>query len=105
MSAATLTEKGQIVIPADIRARYELTPGTQVEFVDEGGVIRLLVRRRVPVSDPVAGFGLVKVKRTRPETSGVCHSLILLTCLSNDVARFDRRRHQYSRSILLRRSR
>ena len=37
MSAATLTEKGQIVIPADIRARYELTPGTQVEFVDEGG--------------------------------------------------------------------
>jgi len=65
MSAATLTEKGQIVIPADIRARYELTPGTQVEFVDEGGVIRLLVRRRIPVSDPVAGFGLVTVKRTK----------------------------------------
>ena len=65
MSAATLTEKGQIVIPADIRARYELTPGTQVEFVDEGGVIRLLIRRRVPVSDPIAGFGLVKVKRTK----------------------------------------
>jgi AbrB family looped-hinge helix DNA binding protein len=65
MSAATLTEKGQIVIPADIRARYELTPGTQVEFVDEGGVIRLLIRRRVPVSDPLAGFGLVKVKRTK----------------------------------------
>jgi len=65
MSAATLTEKGQIVIPADIRARYELTPGTQVEFIDEGGVIRLLVRRRVPVSDPIAGFGLVKVKRTK----------------------------------------
>jgi len=65
MSAATLTEKGQIVIPADIRARYELTPGTQVEFVDEGGVIRLLIRRRVPLSDPIAGFGLVKVKRTK----------------------------------------
>lgn len=65
MSAATLTEKGQIVIPADIRARYELTPGTQVEFVDEGGVIRLLIRRRVPVSDPVTGFGLVKVKRSK----------------------------------------
>ena len=61
MAAATLTEKGQIVIPADIRARYELTPGTQVEFVDEGGVIRLLVRRRVAPSDPQAGFGLIKV--------------------------------------------
>jgi AbrB family looped-hinge helix DNA binding protein len=64
MSAATLTEKGQIVIPADIRARYGLTPGTQVEFVDDGGVIRLLVRRRVQVTDPAAGFGLIKVKRT-----------------------------------------
>ena len=61
MAAATLTEKGQIVIPAEIRARYELTPGTQVEFVDDGGSIRLLVRRRVPPSDPAAGYGLVKV--------------------------------------------
>jgi antitoxin PrlF len=62
MVAATLTEKGQIVIPAEIRARYELTPGTQLEFVDEGGVIRLVIRRRVTPSDPQAGFGLVKVK-------------------------------------------
>ena len=46
MAAATLTEKGQIVIPAEIRARYELTPGTQVEFVDEGGVIRLRSEER-----------------------------------------------------------
>jgi len=67
MAAATLTEKGQIVIPAEIRARYELTPGTQLEFVDEGGMIRLLIRRRVPVSNPAAGFGLVKA---RPVKSG-----------------------------------
>ena len=65
MPAATLTAKGQIVIPAEIRARYELTPGTQVEFVDEGGTIRLLVRRRVAPSDPAAGYGLVKVKPGR----------------------------------------
>jgi AbrB family looped-hinge helix DNA binding protein len=68
MPAATLTAKGQIVIPAEIRARYELTPGTQVEFVDEGGVIRLVVRRRVQASDPAAGYGLLKAKpsgRTR----------------------------------------
>ena len=62
MAAATLTEKGQVVIPAEIRARYELTPGTQVEFVDEGGTIRLIVRRRVAPSDPAAGYGMVKVK-------------------------------------------
>ena len=66
MPAATLTEKGQIVIPAEIRARYELTPGTQVEFVDEGGTIRLLVRRRVAPSDPAAGYGMVKIKPQPP---------------------------------------
>lgn len=67
MPAATLTEKGQVVIPAEIRARYELTPGTQVEFVDDGGTIRLLVRRRVAPSDPEKGYGLIKVKeRGRP---------------------------------------
>jgi antitoxin PrlF len=66
MPAATLTEKGQVVIPAEIRARYELTPGTQVEFVDEGGTIRLLVRRRVAPSDPAAGYGMVKPKPPAP---------------------------------------
>ena len=62
MPAATLTEKGQIVIPAEIRARYHLTPGTQVEFVDEGGTIRLVFRRRVARSDPAVGYGMIKVK-------------------------------------------
>lgn len=65
MPAATLTEKGQIVIPAEIRALYQLTPGTQVEFVDEGGAIRLVVRRRVARSDPAKGYGLIKVKARR----------------------------------------
>ena len=66
MPAATLTDKGQIVIPAEIRARYEMTPGTQVEFVDEGGTIRLLIRRRVTPSDPAAGYGLIKVAPSAP---------------------------------------
>jgi AbrB family looped-hinge helix DNA binding protein len=68
MAAATLTEKGQIVIPAEIRARYGLTAGTQVEFVDDNGVIRLKIRRQVPRSDPAAGFGMVKIKPARTGT-------------------------------------
>ena len=60
MAAATLSDKGQIVIPLEIRERYELTAGTQVEFVDEGGAIRLVVRRRITPTDPEAGFGLVR---------------------------------------------
>jgi antitoxin PrlF len=62
LAAATLTEKGQVVIPAEIRAKYGLTPGTQVEFVDEGGTIRLVVRRRIAPSDAESGYGLVKLK-------------------------------------------
>jgi AbrB family looped-hinge helix DNA binding protein len=65
MAAATLTEKGQIVIPAEIRVRYGLTAGTQVEFVDDNGTIRLKIRRKVVRSDPAAGFGLVKIKSAR----------------------------------------
>lgn len=67
MAAATLTEKGQIVIPAEIRAKHGLTPGTQVEFVDDEGTITLVVRRRVAPSDPERGYGMVKVpSRGRP---------------------------------------
>ena len=65
MPAATLTEKGQIVIPAEIRERYQLTPGTQLEFVNEGGTIRLVVRRRIARSDPAAGYGMIKVRPRR----------------------------------------
>jgi antitoxin PrlF len=61
MAAATLTKKGQIVIPAEIRSKYGLTTGTQVEFVDDHGGLRLVVRRQVAPSDPAAGFGMVKV--------------------------------------------
>jgi bifunctional DNA-binding transcriptional regulator/antitoxin component of YhaV-PrlF toxin-antitoxin module len=53
------------VIPAEIRERYQLTPGTQVEFVNEGDAIRLVVRRRVAPSDPAAGYGMIKVRPTR----------------------------------------
>ena len=69
MPAVTLSDKGQIVIPADIRARYDLKPGTQVEFVDDNGAIRLLVRRRLPPSDPAAGYGMIKIERSGKATS------------------------------------
>jgi AbrB family looped-hinge helix DNA binding protein len=65
MSAATLTAKGQIVIPAKIRARHGLTPGTQVEFVDAPDGIRLIVRRRITPTDPAAGYGMIKVPPPR----------------------------------------
>jgi AbrB family looped-hinge helix DNA binding protein len=61
MPTATLTERGQVVIPAEIRARHGLTPGTQIEFVDGDDGIKLVVRRRITPSDPASGYGLIKV--------------------------------------------
>ncbi len=43
---ASVNAKGQIVIPADIRARYEIRQGTRIAFLEEGG--RLFIQ---PVTD------------------------------------------------------
>ena len=61
MATATLTSKGQVVIPADIRTRYSLTPGTQVEFVDNGRQISLRICRRVERAKPEEGFAMLSV--------------------------------------------
>lgn len=47
--AITVSNKGWVVIPAELRRKYNLTPGTKVEVIDYGGVLSL-----VPVpGDPV----------------------------------------------------
>jgi AbrB family looped-hinge helix DNA binding protein len=36
MNAAYVTSKGQLVVPAHIRRRYGIKPGTRINFVEEG---------------------------------------------------------------------
>ena len=49
---STLSERGQTVVPAELRRRYELKPGTELEWLDTGH--GLLV---VPVpTDPLAAL-------------------------------------------------
>lgn len=64
---ATLTDKGQVVIPAAIRRRYGLVPGTKVEFVDVDGSIRLRITRPAPPSTVDEGFGMISLPRTGRE--------------------------------------
>ena len=53
---STVSEKGWIVIPKDIRDRYGLKKGTKVSVIDYGGTIYLFP---VP-DDPIrAGLGLL----------------------------------------------
>jgi AbrB family looped-hinge helix DNA binding protein len=55
----TISNKGWVVIPAEMRKKYNLIPGTEVVIVDYGGVLAI-----VPVpKDPIkAGRGSLKGK-------------------------------------------
>jgi AbrB family looped-hinge helix DNA binding protein len=59
----TLT-KGQIVIPAGIRKRYHIEPGTEIQIMEYGGIIYLIP----PVKDPIkSACGILPSK---PSLSG-----------------------------------
>lgn len=46
----TVSQRGQTVIPAELRRRYDITEGTEIEWVDTGTGMKA-----IPVpSDPVA---------------------------------------------------
>ncbi len=59
-----VSEKGSIVIPAKVRAKYGIKPQSMVEFVDLGGEIVL-----IPVSDDPIGDsrGILKSDLTAKE--------------------------------------
>ena len=56
MRDSTLTNKGQITIPAEVRRRLGLRPGDHVGFVIEGEEVRL-VRKETNIE---AAFGICK---------------------------------------------
>ena len=57
---ATISAKGQLVIPAAIRRRYRLTPHTKVDILDTGHAIVILP---APKGDAfLASRGLLKGK-------------------------------------------
>ncbi len=45
----TVSEKGWVVIPAELRRKYRLTPGVEVQVVDYGGVLALVPRLVDPI--------------------------------------------------------
>lgn len=49
MTTMTISAKGWVVIPAELRKKYGLTPGTKVAIVDYGGRLSII---RIP-DDPI----------------------------------------------------
>ena len=64
MTTATVSSKGWVVIPADLRRKYGLDTGSQVRVVDYGGVLALVPSMSDPVVESVGmlagGSSLVK---------------------------------------------
>jgi AbrB family looped-hinge helix DNA binding protein len=52
-----LSEKGWVVIPAAMRKKYGLKPGSNVQVVDYGGVLAIVPAFKNPVQD---GAGMLK---------------------------------------------
>ncbi len=49
MATVKTLSKGQIVIPAEIRKKYHIEPGTEMQIMEYGGIIYLIPL----VDDPV----------------------------------------------------
>ena len=52
-----LSQKGWVVIPAALREKYGLKPGSDMHVVDYGGVLALVPARKDPIQ---SGAGLLK---------------------------------------------
>ncbi len=44
-----VSEKGWVVIPAELRRKHHLDPGTEVQVVDYGGVLAIVPKFQDPV--------------------------------------------------------
>ena len=57
MTIATISPKGWVVIPAELRKKYGLEPGMRVALVDYGGVLAIVPAMSDPVKESA---GLLK---------------------------------------------
>lgn len=63
MPTVTVSDKGQVVIPAEIRRRLGITPGSQLDFSLEGNTIRVELKRPIQPSRPEDGYGMLVCRK------------------------------------------
>lgn len=56
MTVLTVSQKGWVVIPAELRKKYGLKPGTSVQIVDYGGMLGLVPLLDDPVNQAYGMF-------------------------------------------------
>jgi AbrB family looped-hinge helix DNA binding protein len=62
MEATTVTSKGQVTIPQEVRQKLGIRQGSKVEFSIAGDHVEMRIVH-TPASVPSSGFGLLKSKR------------------------------------------
>ena len=62
-ATVTVSHKGQVVIPADIRRKLGIEPGCQLDFRLEGSVIHVEVKRQLVPTKAEDGFGMLVCKK------------------------------------------
>jgi antitoxin PrlF len=60
MPTVTVSDKGQVVIPAAIRRRLGLVPGSKLDFEMEGDSIRVRPLKSIPTSQAEHGYGMLR---------------------------------------------
>jgi len=65
MSTVTVSDKGQVVIPAAIRRRLGIAPGSKLDFELEGDNIRIRLRKVIPPARAKEGYGLLRCELPR----------------------------------------
>ena len=64
MNTSTLSEKGWVVIPQELRQRYGLKKGDRVHVIDYGGVLSIVPASPAPVG---SGRGMLRGKTSLVE--------------------------------------
>lgn len=62
MATVLVSSKGQIVLPAALRRRLDLGPGSRLEVLEEPDGVRLRVQRAVPAADVAVLAGMVQAR-------------------------------------------
>jgi AbrB family looped-hinge helix DNA binding protein len=53
MNTSTLSEKGWVVIPQELRERYGLKKGDKMHVIDYGGVISIVPASEAPIKSSI----------------------------------------------------
>lgn len=63
MPTSTVSAKGRVVIPAEIRRLLGIAPGTRLDFIVDGRSLRVDVVRRAAPTRLEDGYGLLVCKK------------------------------------------